>query len=167
MAIITGILTSMEVLQQVSDVYNSKDPLLIRFRNMTKKKTFVLEYVGGLNNMSITTIPSPFIAPSTVADVVLGAGSWTSASVQVELRGQTDGKEMRLELKYNWVSENVSEAKIAVYYEGGMPGENEKSGKTIDHNIKALRHNKWSEFDVMLLSTGKLVEVLILEKGIM
>ncbi len=117
--------------------------------------------------MSITTIPSPFISPGIVGDVVLGAGSWSSASVQVELRGQTDGKEMRLQLNYNWISEKISEAKVVVHYEGYTPTENEKSGKTIDDNIKALRNDKWSEFDVMVLSTGKLVEVLILDKGIM
>ncbi|MFC1747736.1 hypothetical protein ACFL2V_02915 [Pseudomonadota bacterium] len=167
MAIVTGILTTMEVLEQVSAVYSSKDPLLIRFRNQTEKKTFVLEYIGGLNNMSITTIPSPYVSPSAVADVVLGAGSWSEASVQVELRGKSGGKEMRLQLNYNWISETVSDLAVAVHHEGKVPDDSEKSAQRFDTNIKALRHSNWSEFDVMALSTGKLVEVMILEKGIM
>ncbi len=42
-------------------MYHSQDPLLIRFRNAMVEKSFVFEYVGKLNNMTINNIPSPYI----------------------------------------------------------------------------------------------------------
>jgi len=81
MAIVTGILTTMEVLDQVQQVYNSSDPLLIRFRNELEDKKFVVEYVGNLNNMTLKNITSNYIPPKGIVDFALAAGSWSDANV--------------------------------------------------------------------------------------
>ena len=169
MAIVTGVLTTLEVLDQFQQVYNSTDPLLIRFHNTLTNKRFVVEYIGGLSNMQLKNITSNYIPAGSTTDFVLAAGSWSDASVSIEIRGQKqDGQQYRIQLDYKWITELEADITIKVHNEGISPTDAHLTkGEKRGENTKAIRHTKWDEFDVILFTTGKLVEMTVLEKGIM
>jgi hypothetical protein len=171
MAIITAALTTMEVLDQVRQVYDSTDPLLIRFRNTLKEKAFVVEYIGGLQNMELKNVTSNFIPPGSVTDFAFAAGSWDNAFVSIEIRGQQEGVPIRIQLDYDWISAEEANIKIKTHPDDikpdDEPGKYISEGKKIGPNTKAIRHSKWGKFDIILISTGKLVEMTVIEKGIM
>ena len=169
MAIVTGVLTTLEVLNQFQQVYNSTDPLLVRFNNTLPEKKFVVEYVGRLNCMQLKNISSNYIPPNSVTDFVLAASSWSAASVSIEIRGQKqDGQQYRIQLDYNWITELEADIAIKVHNEGITPAaEHITNGEKRGNDTKAIRHTKWDEFDIILFTTGKLVEMTVLEKGIM
>jgi len=71
-------------------------------------------------------------------------------------------------LEYKWIHELEADIAIKVHNEGILPtAEHMTLGQKRGANTKAIRHTKWDEFDVILFTTGKLVEITVLEKGIM
>ena len=162
--------TIIDVVGQVHDVINSKDPLFVRVRNELDKKIFIVEYVGGLRvGSDLQYVSSNYISPKSVSDIAMNVSSWANAFVSIELRGKSKkNEEIRVQLDYEWITQVTADITIKVHKEGASPtGDEISSSHKENGNSKVLRHSKWDEFDVIAFTTGKFIEMTILEKGIM
>ena len=153
MPIVTAALSALEVLNELSSLIGSEDPLLIRFQNATEKNVFQFRYVREMNYITNRSLPSPYIQPGTNADATFGASSWTEASVLIDYEGKFEEKSIEIALKYNWISKHDATFQLKLS-DGTEPVVHE--GKIFE-SIRV----PWHDFVIFVLSAGNVVEIAV------